>query len=120
MLWSVFTGLFSMIPIAGAVAVWGVGVIYLLAISNWGKAIFLLAYGTGIISMADNVIRPLVLSGRVKMNTLVIFFSLLGGVQAFGIIGLFIGPIIVSLTAALVKMLAEHRFESDSAIKDDP
>jgi predicted PurR-regulated permease PerM len=106
LLWSVLTALASMIPLLGAVAVWGIGVIYLLTMAHWGAAIFLLAYGTAVISMADNIVRPLVLSGRVKMNTLVIFFSLLGGVQAFGIIGLFIGPITISLTVALVKMLA--------------
>ena len=70
---------------------------------------FLLVYGTGVISTADNVVRPLVLSGRVKLNTLLVFFSLLGGVQAFGIVGLFVGPIIVSVAAALVGMLAEQR-----------
>jgi predicted PurR-regulated permease PerM len=74
-----------------------------------GKALFLLVYGTGVISVADNVIRPLVLSGRVKLNALLVFFSLLGGVQAFGIIGLFVGPIIVSVAIALLTILTEER-----------
>jgi predicted PurR-regulated permease PerM len=108
MLWSVLTALLSMIPLAGALVVWGSGVVYLAATARWAKAIFLLAYGTGVISLADNIVRPLVLSGRVKLNTLLIFFSLLGGVKAFGIVGLFVGPIVVSLTLALVKMLAEE------------
>jgi len=111
MLWSLITGLFSMIPLIGAAAVWVVGVIYLATTAHWGKALFLLVYGTGVISTADNIVRPLVLSGRVKLNTLLIFFSLLGGVQAFGIVGLFVGPIIVSVTTALVGMLAEQRRE---------
>jgi predicted PurR-regulated permease PerM len=118
MLWSVMTALFSMIPIAGAIAVWGAGVVYLLTIAHWGRAIFLLAYGTAVISMADNIVRPIVLSGRVKMNTLLIFFSLLGGVQAFGIVGLFVGPIIVSVTTALVKMLAAERLRWNAADKN--
>ena len=105
LLWSVMTALASMIPLLGAIAVWGVGVIYLLTVGHWGGAIFLLIFGSVVISTADNVIRPLVIAGRVKLNTLVIFFSLLGGVQAFGIIGLFVGPITVSLTVALVKMV---------------
>jgi predicted PurR-regulated permease PerM len=105
LLWSVMTGFFSMIPLLGAAAVWIVGVVYLLATAHWGHAVFLLIYGTTVISLVDNFIRPMVLSGRVKLNTLVIFFSLLGGVQAFGIIGLFLGPITVSLTVALVKMI---------------
>lgn len=109
MLWSVATAVFSMIPLAGAASVWVIASLYLLAIGNWGKAIFLVCWGAGLISTADNVVRPLVLSGRVKLHTLLIFFSLLGGVRAFGIIGLFIGPIIVSVAMALVKILEEER-----------
>jgi predicted PurR-regulated permease PerM len=111
MLWSLATAVFSMIPLAGAASVWAVASIYLIAIGNWGKAIFMLAWGAGIISTADNVVRPLVLSGRVKLHTLLIFFSLLGGVKAFGIVGLFVGPIIVSVAMALLKILEEERFE---------
>ncbi len=111
MLWTVMTALFSMIPVAGTAVVWGVGVIYLAATAHWGAAVFLLLYGAGVISMADNVVRPLVVSGRVKLNTLLVFFSLLGGVEAFGIIGLFVGPIIVSVAMALLSILAEERPE---------
>ena len=111
MLWSVATAIFSMIPLAGAASVWVTASLYLLAIGDWGKAIFLACWGAGLISTADNVVRPLVLSasGRVRVHTLLIFFSLLGGVRAFGIIGLFLGPIIVSVAMALVKILEEER-----------
>jgi predicted PurR-regulated permease PerM len=54
----------------------------------------------------------------VKLNTLLIFFSLLGGVQVFGIVGLFVGPIVVSVATALVGMLAEQRGEWDQAPVD--
>jgi len=111
MLWSVATALFSMIPLAGAASVWVVGSIYLLVIGHWGKAIFMVAWGAGLISTADNIVRPLVLSGRVKLHTLLIFFSLLGGVKTFGIVGLFVGPMIVSVAMALLKMLEEERRE---------
>ena len=109
MLWAVMTALFSILPAVGAAAVWGVGVIYLGITGHLGRAVFLLVYGTGVISVADNVIRSLVLSGRVKLNALLVLFSLLGGVQAFGIIGLFVGPIIVSVAIALLTILTEER-----------
>jgi predicted PurR-regulated permease PerM len=111
MLWSVATAVFSMIPLAGAASVWAAASIYLVAIGHWGKAIFMVAWGAGVISTADNIVRPLVLSGRVNLPTLLIFFSLLGGVKAFGIIGLFTGPIIVSVAIALLKILEEERLE---------
>jgi len=111
MLWTVMTALLSTVPLVGATIVWGTAAIYLGATGHWGKALFMVLYGAGVISMADNVVRPLVLSGRVKLNTLLIFFSLLGGVQAFGVIGLFVGPIIVSVAMALLTILAEERAE---------
>jgi predicted PurR-regulated permease PerM len=110
-LWSLGTALMSMIPLAGAASVWVTGTLYLLAIGNWGKAIFLAVWGAGVISTADNIVRPLVLSRGVKLHTLLVFFSLLGGVRAFGIIGLFIGPIIVSVAMALLEILEEERRE---------
>ena len=108
-LWTVMTALFSPVPMVGAGAVWGAGVIYLALSGYWGRAIFLLAYGAGIISLSDNFVRPLVISGRAKMNALLVFFSILGGVQAFGVIGLFVGPIVVSLAIALLQMVTEER-----------
>jgi predicted PurR-regulated permease PerM len=111
MLWSVATAIFSMVPMVGAAAVWVTAVIYLFTIAHYGTAIFMIAWGAGVVSMADNIVRPLVLSGRVKLNTLLIFFSLLGGVRAFGVIGLFLGPIIVSVAMALLRILEEERRE---------
>jgi predicted PurR-regulated permease PerM len=110
-LWTVMTALFSPLPMVGAGAVWGAGAIFLAVTGHWGKALFLLGYGAGIISLSDNIVRPLVVSGRVKLNALLVFFSILGGVQVFGVVGLFVGPIIVSLTIALLKIVTEERKE---------
>jgi len=115
MLWSVVTAAFSLVPVVGTACVWVVACGYLAAVGSWGKAAFMLAWGAGIISSADNIVRPLVLSGRVKMNTLLIFFSLVGGAQAFGIIGLFLGPMIVSVAMALLRMLEQERTEWENS-----
>lgn len=118
LLWTLMTGVFSIVPVLGTACVWGSGCVYLLVTGSWGKAIFLLAYGVGVISMADNIVRPWVLSARVQLHWLVVFFSVLGGVRAFGIVGLFLGPIVVSVTMALLKMVQEERvtweYRSDS------
>ncbi|HTL54022.1 MAG TPA: AI-2E family transporter [Candidatus Limnocylindrales bacterium] len=115
MLWSIATAAFSVVPVVGASCVWVVACCYLLAMGRWGMAIFMFAWGAGLISTADNIVRPLVLSDRVKLNTLLIFFALLGGVKAFGVVGLFVGPIIVSLAMVLLKMLGEERAEWESS-----
>jgi predicted PurR-regulated permease PerM len=109
MLWALMTGLFSVVPVVGTASVWGAGCLYLVVIGSWGKAVFLLLYGLGVISMADNIVRPWVFSGRVRLHSLLVLFSLLGGVEAFGVVGLFIGPIVVSVTMALMQMLGEER-----------
>ena len=119
-LWSVATAMMSMIPLAGAASVWIIGTLYLLAVGNWGKAIFLAAWGAGVISTADNIVRPVVLSRGVKLHTLLVFFSLLGGVRAFGMIGLFIGPIIVSVAMALLEILEEERRDWERSPVETP
>jgi hypothetical protein len=63
----------------------------------------LLVVGFVIMSQADNVIRPLLLSGRARMNTLVMILSLLGGVSAFGFIGIVLGPLVAALITALAE-----------------
>lgn len=57
---------------------------------------------------ADNIIRPLVIAGRVKLHPLLLLFVLIGGVQQFGFVGLFIGPVVMSVILALVDMLREE------------
>ena len=67
----------------------------------------LLAWGAGVVGLVDNLVRPWIVSGRVQLHPLYVFFALLGGVQVFGIIGLFAGPVILSLATALLGMLEE-------------
>ncbi|MBO0801027.1 MAG: AI-2E family transporter, partial [Blastocatellia bacterium] len=74
----------------------------------WIKGLILLGWGAGVVGLADNVIRPYVISGHVKFHPLYIFFSLLGGVQAFGILGLFIGPVVVAIAQALFSLFREE------------
>ena len=60
------------------------------------------------VGLSDNIVRPLVLSGRSEMNTLMVFFALVGGLQAFGFIGLFAGPVIFSVALVVFRMLREE------------
>ena len=69
---------------------------------------FILAWGTLVISAADNIIRPWVVSGKVELHPLVLLFFILGGVEAFGFIGLFLGPVIASVLTVLFKMFREE------------
>ncbi len=105
--WGVIAGFCSMIPIVGPPVVW-VPVALSFAISGaWGKALVVGAVGAGVIGMADNVIRPWIISGRVQLHPLLVFISLLGGAQAFGFLGLFIGPAALSVTIVIFEFLKQ-------------
>lgn len=110
-LWAVVTGLFSMIPVIGSAAVWGPAAIILIFSGHWGKGLALLAWGIAIVGQVDNVVRPYVISQRSNMHPLLVFFSLLGGVKAFGVMGLFVGPVILSVTIVVFEMLRETNSE---------
>lgn len=103
--WGVVTGFVSVIPFFGAALVWLPASIVLLLSGSVGAGLVLIVVGTLGISMADNVLRPLLLSGRTSVNGLIIFFGLLGGAAAFGFVGLVIGPIILVLTGRLLTNL---------------
>jgi predicted PurR-regulated permease PerM len=107
-LWGLVTAMFSLIPIIGSAAVWGPAAIILLVSGHWVKALILLAWGAAIVGQIDTVVRPYVISGKAKLHTLLVFFALLGGVQAFGVMGLFIGPVLLSITLVLLQMLQEE------------
>jgi predicted PurR-regulated permease PerM len=62
----------------------------------------LLAVGAGVIGMVDNILRPLLLSGRTRLNGLLVFVSVLGGIAAFGMIGLILGPIVIAMAFAVL------------------
>jgi predicted PurR-regulated permease PerM len=106
--WGVMTGVLSQIPFVGAAGVWLPASILLFANGRIREGAILVAIGVLVISMADNVIRPLVISERVNISPLAVFFSLLGGVQAFGAIGLFTGPVIWSLTVNLFQLVRDE------------
>ena len=104
-LWGVAMTFSSLVPLVGAALVWLPASIWLLLSGAIGRGIAMALVGVFGISLIDNVLRPLILSGRTSVSGLVIFFGLLGGAAAFGFIGLLIGPIILVTTARLLDEL---------------
>lgn len=102
--WGTMMGFASFIPVVGTALIWVPATIYLLLTNQWEWAIFLTAWGVLVVGSIDNIVRPLLMQGNSGMNTLLIFFSLLGGIQLFGLIGLIYGPIIFALTLVLFNM----------------
>ncbi len=103
-LWGTVASLLSVLPFIGAGFVWIPAALYLASVASYGKAAILVAWGILVVGMADNIIRPIVLGEKAQMHTGIMFFALLGGIQAFGLIGLFAGPIVFSLAIAVLRL----------------
>ena len=99
--WGVVMAFFCVLPF-GAWVVWLPAAIQLAADGSVTRALILGGVGLGVISLVDNVVRPMLLSGRAHMNGLIIFVSLLGGLTVFGLLGLVLGPVLVVTALVLV------------------
>jgi predicted PurR-regulated permease PerM len=106
--WGVVMAICSLIPVVGAALVWVPTALWLLLSGDIGRGVILIVIGVLGISMADNILRPLLLSGRTSASGLVIFLGLLGGVSAFGFIGLVLGPIILVTAGSLLKVFTQR------------
>ena len=100
--WGVMMAFASLLPAVGAWVIWLPAGIWLLTTGSVARGLILIAVGAGVVSTIDNVLRPALLSGRSQMNGLVVLVSLLGGIAAFGLIGVVIGPVIVATMASLL------------------
>lgn len=106
-LWGIVTAVVSVIPFVGTALVWAPAALALLLTGHVWKAIILLGLGMAVIGTVDNIVRPIIVQKGVRVHPILVFFSLLGGVRLFGALGLFVGPVIVSVTAALLQMFKQ-------------
>lgn len=100
----VLTFFMSMVPVIGAAGVWVPVTVWLFLQGETGLGIFNLIYGTLIISGIDNILKPLIIQGRTNIHPLLIFFSIFGGIQLFGPLGLLFGPVVTAMLIATIKI----------------
>ncbi|MGH9340236.1 MAG: AI-2E family transporter [Acidobacteriota bacterium] len=118
LLWSTLAALFSLVPIIGTSIVWVPWSVYFLATGEVMRAIILVLLSVLLVGSIDNVLRPVLIEGRTKMHTLVVFFSIMGGIAYFGVVGMILGPIVVALGLTFVE-LYKTEFEEELK-KDEP
>jgi predicted PurR-regulated permease PerM len=119
-LWAMVTVLTSVLPLFGAAAVWAPGAVYLGLNGEWTKAIVLAVWGGLVISSVDNFLRPRLVGGRVGLSELVMFFSVLGGLQVFGLLGIVLGPVLFAIAAAIVDVLSDRSALAPAEIVEIP
>lgn len=111
---SAATAFIAIVPFVGASVIWVPCALWLyFAAGKLWAAIFLACWGIGVIGMSDNVIKPLVLQGQSNVHPLLALLSVIGGAKALGLIGVFVGPMVVSLLYALLVLLQRQLQDSN-------
>lgn len=105
----VLIAFFSIVPVVGSALIWFPAAVWLAVSGQWGKAIVVAAICGGVAGVADNLVRPLLLRNRTRLNDLLLFISILGGLEAFGLLGLVVGPTIVAAALGVFRVYMEHR-----------
>lgn len=114
-MWGVAMAVMSFVPLLGTFSIWGPGSAFLMLSGNYMKGIGLFLFGVFIISMIDNILRPLIIGSRTKMPAILILFSVLGGIKLFGMIGFVMGPLIM---AAFISVFEIFRHIEDEEKED--
>ena len=103
LVWGVVMIVLATIPMLGTFLVWAPAAIVLAVTGHLVKALVLTAFGVLVIGLADNFLRPRLVGDRARMHELLIFFSVLGGLKVFGVLGILLGPVVVALGLSLLE-----------------
>lgn len=126
-LWGIVTVPISFVPWLGTAIIIVPGILYLLIGGSTGAAIGLIIWGGLVVGLIDNLLNPEIIGARAKINPLLVLVSVLGGLQAFGVVGFVAGPIVLSVFLALLEIYqqefrdksANRRPQSDAAATGD-
>lgn len=114
LLWGVLMGIFSLIPAIGTGFVWIPVALFLLVTGDVWQGVALIVCGVFVISMVDNVVRPILVGRDTRMPDYVVLISTLGGLQLFGINGIVIGPLVAALFIAIWSIFSDMHREPDT------
>ncbi len=102
------TILLAPLPFGGTALIWGPVALYLFWVGPTWKAIAMLLWGMSAVAIVDNVLTPLLIGKGAKLPVLFLFFSILGGLSAYGLIGLFLGPILLAILLTAIQIYREE------------
>lgn len=107
-LWGFLAVFFALLPVGGTALVWIPGAVYLYLTGSVAKAVLLSVWGVVLVSLPDNVLKPLLIGKKAKLPTFFLFIAIIGGIKAFGFLGILFGPVIVTLLLAAVQIYREE------------
>jgi len=97
------TALCAVLPFVGTALVWAPAAIFLALSGSWVKAVILGFWGGVVVGLIDNLLYPILIAGELRFHPLAVFFSVFGGLLAFGVAGVVLGPVILAITVALLE-----------------
>jgi predicted PurR-regulated permease PerM len=107
LLWGMATVVLCTIPLAGAPIVWIPSCLMLMSQGEYAKAIVLAIIGVLVVGLIDNVFRPIIISTRVPIHPVAVFFAIFGGLFTLGPVGILVGPVLLSVTLGAIEVLRE-------------
>jgi predicted PurR-regulated permease PerM len=118
LLWGTIMAVLAVLPVLGAAMVWVPAALYLaLFEGSWEKALILTAWGLIVVSMIDNILYPLFVKDKLRMHTVPVFISVIGGLAVFGAAGVVLGPLVLALAVGLTDIWG-RRMNTGEAVED--
>ena len=102
--WGVLMALLAIVPFLGAFVIWAPAAVYLALSGVYTSAIILTVWGTFVVGLVDNVVYPILVGSRLRMNTMMSFIAVVGGLVFMGTPGVVLGPLLVALTSTLLQI----------------
>jgi predicted PurR-regulated permease PerM len=118
--WGLLTAVVAPIPIGGTALVWVPAGVYLILAESLVRGVILLACGALVVSTIDNVLKTYLISGRTQLPPLILFFAILGGLRVYGVLGVFVGPLLLALVIDAVTLYRDISAERKPVIASSP
>jgi predicted PurR-regulated permease PerM len=113
--WGFIMALLSVLPVLGAFVIWVPAAAALALEGDWVRALVLIGWGILIVHPVDNFLGPVLVGTRLRLHTLLIFFSVIGGLAAFGASGIVLGPVTIAIAVSLFDM--RQRRQEDALVR---
>ena len=98
----------AVVPVLGAFIIWIPTALFLAVEGNWTNALILTLWGIFVVGTIDNLLRPILVGNRLKLHTVLVFISVVGGLILFGAVGLILGPVTLTITMELLQIISNR------------
>jgi predicted PurR-regulated permease PerM len=113
--WGFLAAVLALLPVGGAALVWLPGALFLWLTGAALPGALLAVWGTLLVSLPDNFLKPLLIGRKAKLPTFFLFLGILGGLQVYGFLGILFGPLVVTLITAFIQIYREEYAEKNTA-----